>query len=314
MTVDPGRSRTVAGTDAARTDLHRAGFVKKKISFDERSHDMKARLRRHGQHSVCEEARCPNISECFGSATATFLVMGGVCTRRCAFCSVAGGVPGPLDPAEIDGLVAMVGSSGLRYAVVTSVTRDDLPDAGAGFLAAVAGRVAAETPARVELLFPDMSGRKELLDTLLQAPISVYNHNIEMPERLYPVLRSRADYGISLSVLRSCSSAGKITKTGFMVGLGETRPELDRLIGDVADAGVRILTIGQYLRPTNRNPEVVRYYGEQEFAELGRTALRAGITAVASGPFVRSSYRAGELFRTVSGSEDRQKTDPLAGS
>jgi lipoic acid synthetase len=271
-------------------------FTKKKLSFDERSHDMKSRLRRFHQRSVCEEARCPNISECFAAETATFLVMGRVCTRRCAFCSVQTGVPGPLDPAEIDGLVGMARSAGLKYVVITSVTRDDLPDAGAGWLAAAAELVIGETGARVELLFPDMRGREELLDRLLSPAISVYNHNIEMIERLYPLLRSGADYRTSLGVLSHFSAAGKTTKTGFMVGLGETAKEVGALIDDVASAGVRILTIGQYLQPAKRNTEVVRYYAEEEFGEMRQRALKAGIRAVVSGPFVRSSYRAEELF------------------
>ena len=272
-------------------------FAKKKISFDEQTHDMKTSLRRFHLRSVCEEARCPNMSECFGAATATFLVMGGVCTRRCAFCSVPGGIPGPLDFDEISGLAGMVKASGLKYVVITSVTRDDLPDAGAGYLAAVSERVLGETDARVELLFPDMAGRKESLEKLLAPSISVYNHNIEMTEGLYPLLRSGASYRISLRVLSLFSSAGKTTKTGFMVGLGESWQDLEKLIGDIASAGVQILTIGQYLQPTKRNLQVVRHYGEDEFQELGRRALRAGIRAVVSGPFVRSSYKAEELFK-----------------
>jgi len=286
-----------------------AASAKKKLLFDDSRHEMKSGLRRSGLNSVCEEARCPNIGECFSRRTATFLVMGRICTRNCAFCSIEAGKPGLPDPAEIDRLAGEIRERGLSYVVVTSVTRDDLQDAGASFLAAAADRLKRETEARIEFLFPDLGGKKELLDLLLPAGISVYGHNVEMVERLYPSLRSGADYATSLGVLSHFSSASKLAKTGFMVGLGETGEELKRLIADIAASGAGILTIGQYFQPTRRHAGVVKYYHQDEFDELRLTAGKAGIPVVASGPFVRSSYRAEDLFMLANGASASRRSN-----
>jgi lipoyl synthase len=257
-------------------------------------------LEGHGLHTVCENAQCPNIGECYSSQTATFLIMGNRCTRSCRFCAVAGGHPGPLDPDEPRRVAEAVAGLGLDYAVVTSVTRDDLPDGGAGHFAATITAIHQLTSAQVEVLTPDFQGNLSALKTVLTAAPLVFNHNVETVRRLCPEIRPQADYERSLQVLRHCrrERADILRKSGFMVGLGETDEELLELLGDLAAAGAQIVTIGQYLRPSRRHWPVARYVEPGRFEDYARWGREAGIAQVVAGPFVRSSYRAAEAARS----------------
>jgi lipoic acid synthetase len=250
-------------------------------------------------HTVCESAKCPNRMECFSSRTATFMLLGDVCTRDCFFCSVDRGEPEPADADEPERVAVAAARMGLEHVVMTSVTRDDLPDGGAAHFAAAIGAVRRHLPdATVEVLTPDFKGDIEALRVVLAAEPDVFNHNLETVEELYLKVRPRADYGRSLHMLRSAKqvSPEAKTKSGLMVGLGETRSQMRRTLRDLAEAGCDMLTIGQYLRPSREQLRVERFLSPEEFEELGKEAEDAGIPLVASAPFVRSSYRARELL------------------
>jgi lipoic acid synthetase len=250
----------------------------------------------HRLNTVCTSAACPNKGACFAEGTATFMILGTVCTRSCGFCNVGAGNPAPPDPEEPRRVAESARLLGLSYVVVTSVTRDDLPDEGArAFAETVAALRESIEGVRVEVLTPDFSGRRECIGRVLEAGPHVFNHNVETVERLTPVVRSGAGYRRSLGVLESAGALapGTPTKSGLMVGLGETRAELVQAFGDLASAGVQRLTVGQYLQPTRRHLPVARYYEPEEFAELAAEARAAGIGGVLSGPLVRSSYHAG---------------------
>ena len=254
----------------------------------------------HGQlHTVCQEANCPNQFECFSAHTATFLIMGATCTRNCRFCNIDGGRPGPLDADEPRRVAEAAARMKLRYVVVTSVTRDDLPDGGAGHFAATISAL-KETIAEVqiEVLIPDFQGYREALQTVLEANPDVLNHNMETVRRLYASVRPQADYDRSLELLtRVKRLAPSIpAKSGIMLGLGETEQEVRQVIGDVHRTGCRMLTIGQYLQPTAQHLPVVDYIPPEEFGRWRQFALETGFEKVASGPFVRSSYHAGAMF------------------
>jgi lipoic acid synthetase len=255
-------------------------------------------MRELGLATVCESARCPNLGECLGAGTATFLVLGGACTRRCGFCAVAKGPPAAPDPGEPTAVAAAVRRLGLAHAVVTSVTRDDLPDGGAAHFAATVRAIRAAAPgAHVELLVPDFAGAPGALETVLAAGPDVLAHNLETVPRLYPRVRPGADYGRSLALLRRAREAapGVATKSGLMAGLGERVEEMAAVLRDLAAAGVAALTVGQYLQPGRGNLPVERYLAPAEFGALAAAARAAGIARVAAGPLVRSSYRAREL-------------------
>ncbi|MBE3549904.1 MAG: lipoyl synthase [Brockia lithotrophica] len=245
--------------------------------------------------TVCEEARCPNRQECFGSGTATFMLLGDVCTRNCRFCAVKTGRPAPPDPDEPFRVAEGARRLGLRYVVLTSVARDDLPDGGAGHFAKTVRALKEAIPGvRVEVLVPDFGGDREALCTVLASGVDVFNHNVETVRRLTPSVRARATYDRSLSVLTAAKACAPHvpTKSGFMVGLGETREEIEELLRDLRNAQVDLLTIGQYLRPTPAQLPVVRYYSPEEFREIARKAYALGFTYVAAGSLVRSSYHA----------------------
>lgn len=247
-------------------------------------------------HTVCESALCPNIGECWQDGHATFMIMGDGCTRNCAFCGV-GGRPMPLDPDEPGRVADAVAAMGLTHAVVTSVTRDDLADGGAGHFAATIEAIRRRCPdATVEVLIPDFGGMPRALQTVLGAGPDIVGHNIETVRRLYPDVRPRADFGQSLRLLSGikAQAPGCITKSGFMVGIGETMTEIHDTIRDIRAAGVDILTIGQYLRPGPDNIPVAEYVLPETFAALKTAALDTGFLRVESGPLVRSSYRAAE--------------------
>ncbi|MBI4264162.1 MAG: lipoyl synthase [Acidobacteria bacterium] len=248
-------------------------------------------------HTVCEEARCPNIGECWHHGTATFMILGDVCTRACAYCAVAHGRPDELDLAEPARVADAVSAMALRHAVITSVDRDDLGDGGASIFADTIRQTRARVRAcRIEVLIPDFQGVAASLHTVLDAGPDVLNHNIETVPRLYRMARSGGRYPRSLELLdRSRRHAPAIaTKTGLMVGLGEEADEIASVFDDLRGVGVSILTIGQYLRPTPKHAPMVRYYHPDEFAELKRIALSKGFAHVESGPLVRSSYHAHE--------------------
>jgi len=252
-------------------------------------------------HTICESARCPNIGACWERRTATFLVLGDTCTRDCAFCAVAKGAPAPLDPGEPARVAAAVVALGLDYAVVTSVTRDDLPDGGAAAFAAILRAVRAASPrTRIEALIPDFGGDRDALDALLAASPEVLNHNLETTESLYPAIgRPRANYRRSLGVLAAAKSLGALTKSGLMIGLGESEADVLAAFADLRRAGCDLLTVGQYLQPTTAHPPVARYYTPEEFEAFAAAARRAGFREVVSGPLVRSSFEAGRLYDAV---------------
>jgi lipoic acid synthetase len=259
-----------------------------------------ARIRALGLHTICESGRCPNICECMARGRATFLILGDRCTRKCGFCAVDHGPPLPPDPEEGKRIGAYLAEAGLPYAVITSVTRDDLPDGGARHFARVVSDIKGQAPsAALELLVPDFGGDMTAVDLAVSLPIEVFGHNVETVEALYPTARSGADYRRSLAVLeRAASSArrGVTVKSGVMVGLGETRQALRKLFRDLAVVGVGELTIGQYLRPGLRNLPVVEYVEPREFERLAEAAREDGIHVVTSGPYVRSSFAAGKRF------------------
>jgi lipoic acid synthetase len=257
-------------------------------------------LREKGLNTVCEEARCPNLGECFSRGTATFMLLGDRCTRRCGYCSVGTARPLPPDPEEPGRVAAAAARMKLRYVVLTSVNRDDLPDGGAAHFAATVRAVRAALPgASVEVLTPDFKGDREALAAVLDAAPEVFNHNIETVPRLFPRLRPQGRYALSLDVLRAAGEMrpGQTTKSGLMVGLGETPDEVTRVLRDLREkAGVGVVTIGQYLRPTREHEPVHRYYRPDEFEALERAATDLGFPTVYSGVFVRSSFNAEEVF------------------
>lgn len=247
-------------------------------------------------HTVCEEAHCPNMQECWSGGTATFMLMGDVCTRGCRFCHVSSGTPGPLDAGEPENILLAAKEMQLSYVVLTSVDRDDLPDQGAGHFAE-AIRLLKQEGFLVEALIPDFRGETALVSRVIAAGPDVLGHNIETVSRLQGRVRDRrANYEQSLKVLRHAKGPGVYTKSSLMLGLGETEEEILATMDDLLGAGVSLLTLGQYLRPSRRHLPVAEYVRPEVFAELRSAALQKGFLYCAAGPFVRSSYRAGELF------------------
>ncbi len=262
-------------------------------------HDVRRLMRELRLVTVCESARCPNRGECFGEGTATFLILGEVCTRRCGFCAIAKGVPGPPDPGEPASVAEAIRRLGLAYVVVTSVTRDDLADGGASRFAATIGAVRQDSPAAlVEVLVPDFAGKPGAVETVLAAGPAVFNHNLETVPRLYPSVRPGADYSRSLTLLRRARKIAPSipTKSGLMVGFGEQFDEVVAVMRDLAAAGVSALTIGQYLQPDRESLPVDRYWRPEEFEALEQAGRAAGLAQVTAGPLVRSSYRARESY------------------
>jgi len=258
---------------------------------------LKGLMRELGLHTVCEEAQCPNIGECWHHGTATFMILGEVCTRACAYCAVSHGRPAPADPDEASRVGRAIETLGLTYVVITSVDRDDLADGGAAIFAETIRETRTRRPdCRIEVLIPDFQGKEEPLQTVLDARPDVLNHNVETVPRLYRMARSGGRYSRTLELLdRSRRYAPEIpTKTGLMVGLGEEHDELVATFKDLRHAGCQILTIGQYLRPSAEHAPMTRYYHPDEFRELKRIALDLGFVHVESGPLVRSSYHAHE--------------------
>ncbi|ABO89177.1 TPA: lipoyl synthase [Aeromonas salmonicida] len=257
---------------------------------------IKSTLRKNKLHSVCEEASCPNLAECFNHGTATFMIMGAICTRRCPFCDVAHGRPLALDPDEPQKLALTIKEMGLKYVVITSVDRDDLRDGGAQHFADCIKQIREHSPqTRIEILTPDFRGRMEqALEVFRETPPDVFNHNLETAPRMYRVARPGADYKWSLELLRRIKEMHPHvpTKSGVMMGLGETNEEIVQVLKDLREHGVNMLTLGQYLQPSRHHLPVKRYVPPAEFDELKDVAMGLGFSHAACGPFVRSSYHA----------------------
>ncbi len=274
-------------------------WIRRRLPSGPEYEKIRSMVREGKLHTVCQEAQCPNIWECFSCGTATFLILGAHCTRNCTFCAVAHGPEGPPDPKEPSNVAEAAAAMGLSYVVVTSVTRDDLTDGGAGHFAETISRVKEKIPGvRVEVLIPDFAGDRAALKTVLDAGPDVLNHNIETVSRLYPKVRPEADYRRSLQLIgRVGDMAPQIpAKSGMMLGLGETEEEIRETLADLRQAGCRMLTLGQYLQPSRAHLPVARYVAPEEFDAWKTAALEMGFSQVASGPLVRSSYHAGELF------------------
>jgi lipoic acid synthetase len=259
-------------------------------------------------HTVCEEARCPNLGECWQRGTATFMILGDVCTRACGFCAVKTGLPGSAPDAREPARVAdAVARMGLRHAVVTSVNRDDQADGGAGIFAATIREIRARRPeCAVEVLIPDFKGSWEALEIVLAARPDVLNHNVETVPRLYRRARSGASFERSLELLRRSKAAGMLTKSGIMVGLGEKWEEVEETIRAIRSSGTDVLTVGQYLRPSPQHLPIVRFYTPEEFDRLRAFALELGYEHVESGPLVRSSYHAESHVPGAEGARPRR--------
>jgi len=258
---------------------------------------MTALLRSLSLHTVCEDANCPNRSECFKSKTATFLILGDVCTRGCRYCAVSKGAPFPLDPDEPQHVAEAAETLGLKHIVVTSVTRDDLPDGGADHFARTIAALRERLPqSTIEVLIPDFQGDRDALQCVIDAKPDIINHNVETVPALYPVVRPQANYRRSLELLQRVKQAGLYSKTGFMVGLGESQTDVLSLMDDLAAIGCDMLTIGQYLQPSKNHLPVAAFITPEQFDEYKKLALAKGIRYVASGPFVRSSYHAAEAM------------------
>lgn len=256
-------------------------------------------LKRYKLNTVCKSARCPNKTQCWSALTATFMIMGNVCTRNCRFCNIEQRQVQPLDPDEPKNIAAAVYELGIKYAVITSVTRDDLPDGGSGHFRQTVEEIRTKNPdTKIELLVPDFKGFQPSLDTVIEARPNVFNHNVETVPSLYLSVRPMAEYRRSLEVLMYVKNKNPeiITKTGLMVGLGETYDELFSTFCDIKNSGVDILTIGQYIRPSKAHFPVNRYYAKEEFEKLDVLAKEAGLKHVVSAPLARSSYKAFETY------------------
>ncbi|RUM48817.1 MAG: lipoyl synthase [Hydrogenothermus sp.] len=263
---------------------------------------LKVMLRKLNLHTVCEEASCPNIGECFSRKTATFMIMGDICTRNCPYCDVNHGRPKPLDENEPENVANAVRKLGLRYVVITSVDRDDLADEGASHFAKTVKKVREYAPnCQIEVLIPDFQGDLDALKTIVDSKPDVINHNIETVPSLYKILRHRGNYKISLRVLESIKKLDNsiLSKSGIMVGLGETKEEIIQVMKDLIDVGCDIITIGQYLQPSLKHYPVKKYYTDEEFKELEEIGYSLGFREVYSGKLVRSSYRAEEVFKNL---------------
>jgi lipoic acid synthetase len=273
-------------------------WLKRKLAYEGRHGEVTGLLSESGLRTVCAEAKCPNRGECFSEGNAAFLILGPVCTRNCAFCGVASGEPQPLDADEGERLAEAAARLGLRHVVITSVTRDDLPDGGAAAFADAVSRLRGKAPdASIEVLIPDFQGSTDSLKTVLDSGPDVLNHNMETVSRLYRQIRPQAVYDRSLELIRQAADDGRaVVKSGIMAGLGETAGEVAGLMRDLRSAGCGVITVGQYLRPSARQIPVAEFITPERFAEYERTALDMGFDRAFCGPYVRSSYRAGDFF------------------
>jgi lipoic acid synthetase len=283
-------------------------WLRRRLPSPGRNATVRAAIQGKGLHTVCAEAQCPNQMECFGRGTATFLLLGPACTRRCTFCAVDKSRVVPPDPGEPIRIARAVAQLELDFCVLTMVTRDDLSDGGAGHLVEATSALRKERPEMgIELLISDLGGNWQALDRVLEARPEVLNHNVETVPRLYPKVRPQAVYRRSLELIERASSHRPrlVTKSGIMLGLGETKDELLSTMQDLRDAGCLILTLGQYLSPSEKHHPVVRYVPPEEFDEYAGLAFRMGFLGVASSPYVRSSYQAGRLYRNACSGLDK---------
>jgi len=301
MNNDSHNNSAVAEDNAVRQQrLHIPPWLKRPVPLSGKKDAVTRHLRENLLHTVCEEARCPNRGECYAKGTATFLIMGETCTRNCTFCAVNHGKPQSLDQDEADRIAHTVAKLELKYVVLTSVTRDDLPDGGAAYFAKVIHAIRSRShQVKIEVLVPDFNGDQEALRTVVQASPDVFNHNVETVSRLYAQVRPQANYQQSLRVLRFVADCGLPVKSGIMVGLGETYTEVVETIKDMYAAGCRILTIGQYLQPSANQVPVQEFVTPETFKKYASEAKKCGFSHVASGPYVRSSYEAHEAFNKL---------------
>jgi lipoic acid synthetase len=285
-----GAANTVVPIDRARPE-----WLRVRLPMGPEYEKLRGLMRAKSLHTVCEEAHCPNMAECWGAGTATFMILGDTCTRSCGFCAVKTGRPGTVDLDEPARVGAAVAQMSLGHAVVTSVNRDELPDGGASLFAATIREIRRQSPGTtVEVLIPDFMGDPDALDAVLDEKPEILNHNVETVERLYPRVRPQARYPRSLEVLRRTKERAPelVCKSGIMVGLGETHEEVSATMRDIAAQGTDVLTIGQYLRPSPVHLPIERYWTPQEFAELASEGQAMGLRHVEAGPLVRSSYHA----------------------
>ena len=280
-----------------RVSRQRPYWLKKRVRINSQQNQVHDILEGLNLHTVCQSAMCPNIAECFGKGTAAFMILGDTCTRNCRFCAVTSGEPTPVDKNEPKRLAAAVRQLALRHVVITSVTRDDLPDGGAGHFASTIDELRKEAPdATIEVLTPDFQGDETALKTVIISRPDIFNHNLETVPRLYPTVRPEAKYRRSLYVLKRAGELDPeiFTKSGIMLGLGENRAEVSEVMKDIRDTGCSILTVGQYLRPSEAHLEIKEYVHPEVFMEIEAEAKALGFLYVASGPFVRSSFNAAE--------------------
>lgn len=273
-------------------------WLKISIGANERYTETKRIVESHCLHTICSSGRCPNMGECWGRGTATFMIGGNICTRSCKFCNTPTGRPLPLDPQEPTHVAESVRLMKLSHAVVTSVDRDDLPDLGAAHWAQTIREIRRLNPeTTIEVLIPDFQGRRELVEQVIEARSDIISHNMETVRRLSPLVRSAARYDTSLDVIRQIAASGITAKSGIMVGLGETPAEVEEVMDDLRAAGCQIMTIGQYLQPSHRHYPVAEYVTPEQFKRYEETGLAKGFTQVESGPLVRSSYHAEKSLR-----------------
>jgi lipoic acid synthetase len=298
-------SRIPVKVEQPETLLRKPDWIRIKLPSGDKVNQLKQSLRENRLHTVCEEAACPNLGECFNHGTATFMIMGDLCTRRCPFCDVAHGKPQALDSEEPHNLAATVAAMALKYVVVTSVNRDDLRDGGAGHFAACIAEIRRQSPAtKIEILTPDFRGRMEVaLDILQTQPCDVFNHNLETVPRLYLQARPGADYHVSLQLLQQHKQRlpSVPTKSGLMLGIGETEEEVIAVLRDLLAHDVSMLTLGQYLQPSKQHLPVKEYIHPDQFQRYAEIARELGFAQVASAPLVRSSYHADLLAAQVVG-------------
>ena len=273
-------------------------WLKISIGANERYTETKRIVESHCLHTICSSGRCPNMGECWGKGTATFMIAGDICTRSCKFCNTQTGRPLPLDPDEPTHVAESIALMKLSHAVITSVDRDDLPDLGAAHWAQTIHEIKRLNPeTTTEVLIPDFQGRKELIDQVIKACPEIISHNMETVKRISPQVRSAANYHTSLEVIRQIAESGITAKSGIMVGLGETPAEVEELMDDLISVGCKILTIGQYLQPTHKHFPVAAYITPEQFAVYKETGLKKGFEQVESAPLVRSSYQAEKHIR-----------------
>lgn len=278
-------------------------WLKVKMPSGQNYNDLRHKMRESSLHTVCEEARCPNIGECWERKTATFMILGDTCTRACTYCAVNTGTPNGLDLEEPIRLAQTVESMLLNYVVITSVNRDDLPDGGAFIFSQCIKQIKKRLPeCKVEVLTPDFEGNFESLATVVNAGPQTFNHNIETVRRIFPRVRAKGNYDLSLKVLSSVKqiSGSMVTKSGIMVGLGETMDEITQTMKDLRDSDVDLLTVGQYLRPSEKHAPISKWYTPDEFKNIEVSGIELGFKHVASGPLVRSSYHADEQHEAAS--------------